>query len=44
MQDFVTVDGARLEYAWHGPSPTDAPTMVFLHEGLGSAALWKPGL
>ena len=40
MHDFVSVDGARLEYGWHGPSPTDAPTMVFLHEGLGSISLW----
>jgi pimeloyl-ACP methyl ester carboxylesterase len=39
--DFVTVDGARLEYAWHGPSPADAPTMVFLHEGLGSVSQWR---
>jgi pimeloyl-ACP methyl ester carboxylesterase len=37
----VVVDGARLEYAWHGPKPSDAPTLVFLHEGLGSAAMWR---
>src|SRR5512138_249583 len=41
MHDFVSVDGARLEYAWHGPSPVHAPTMVFLHEGLGSISQWR---
>jgi len=41
MHDFITVDGARLEYAWYGPSPADAPTMVFLHEGLGSVSQWR---
>ena len=33
--------GHRLEYAWHGPPPDSAPTLVFLHEGLGSAAMWR---
>ena len=41
MYDFVVVDGARLECAWHGPSPADAPTLVFLHEGLGSISQWR---
>ena len=41
MYDFVSVDGARLEYAWHGPPPSGAPTMVFLHEGLGSISQWR---
>ena len=27
MHDFVSIDGARLEYAWHGPPPAHAPTM-----------------
>ncbi len=27
--------GRRLEFAWHGPGPQDAPTLVFLHDGLG---------
>lgn len=35
------LDGVRLEYRWLGPSPDRAPTAVFLHEGLGSALLWK---
>ena len=37
----VTLDGRRLEYLWHGPPPQDAPTLVFLHEGLGCAELWR---
>ncbi len=39
--NFLTVDGRRLEYLWHGPPPQDAPTLVFLHEGLGCVALWR---
>jgi pimeloyl-ACP methyl ester carboxylesterase len=29
------------ELLWHGPPPDAAPTLVFLHEGLGSAAMWR---
>ena len=31
---------SNLEYRMLGPSPAQAPTLVLLHEGLGSAALW----
>ncbi|MGA3401599.1 MAG: alpha/beta hydrolase [Acetobacteraceae bacterium] len=31
----------RLEAAWWGPGPTEAPTLVLLHEGLGCVALWR---
>jgi len=41
VAEFVSVDGARLEYAWHGPQPAHAPTLVFLHEGLGSTSQWR---
>ena len=37
----LVVDAVRLECACHGPSPRDAPTLVLLHEGLGSVALWR---
>jgi len=37
---FLHIDGADLEYRMIGPAPADAPTIVMLHEGLGSAALW----
>jgi pimeloyl-ACP methyl ester carboxylesterase len=38
---FLSVDGVRLEARWIGPPPESAPTLVFLHEGLGSASLWR---
>ncbi len=40
---FLTAGGHRLEYELlHPESATPrAPTLVFLHEGLGSVALWK---
>ena len=31
----------QIEYRWAGIGDPDAPVMVFLHEGLGSVALWK---
>jgi pimeloyl-ACP methyl ester carboxylesterase len=37
---FLTIGPSDLEYRMIGPSPQDAPTIVMLHEGLGSAALW----
>lgn len=41
MSGFLEVGGTRLEYAWHGPAPEHAPTLVFLHEGLGSVSMWR---
>ncbi|WP_186465140.1 alpha/beta fold hydrolase [Bradyrhizobium sacchari] len=37
---FLSVDGASLEYKWLAPASADAPTIVMLHEGLGSVGLW----
>ena len=39
----LAIDGrpVRLEYAWVGAARTGAPLVVFLHEGLGSLAMWK---
>ena len=37
---FLSIDASELEYRMIGPSPADAPTIVMLHEGLGSAGLW----
>jgi pimeloyl-ACP methyl ester carboxylesterase len=41
----VDVDWAgrrvRVEHAWVGSAGACAPLMVFLHEGLGSVAMWK---
>jgi pimeloyl-ACP methyl ester carboxylesterase len=35
------IAGRKLEYAWIGRSPPDKPTILFLHEGLGSVGLWR---
>ena len=39
-QGFLEFDGLRLEYRMAGPRPQDAPTLILLHEGLGSAGMW----
>ncbi len=50
MADFTWTDAATgkllvrdcaLEYACYGPDPAQTPTIVMLHEGLGSVGLWK---
>jgi pimeloyl-ACP methyl ester carboxylesterase len=38
---FIDLGGQRLESVWHGPGPGEAPTLVFLHEGLGSVSAWR---
>jgi pimeloyl-ACP methyl ester carboxylesterase len=38
---YVIVSGHRLELEWHGPTPDQATTLVFLHEGLGSVSTWR---
>jgi pimeloyl-ACP methyl ester carboxylesterase len=37
---FLTIGASELEYRMIGPAPDQAPTIVMLHEGLGSAAQW----
>jgi pimeloyl-ACP methyl ester carboxylesterase len=37
---FLHIGAADLEYRMIGPAPDDAPTIVMLHEGLGSVGLW----
>src|ERR1700757_4555601 len=37
---FLTIGASELEYRMLGPAPDQAPTIVMLHEGLGSAGLW----
>jgi pimeloyl-ACP methyl ester carboxylesterase len=37
---FIEVGGANLEYRMIGPRPDTAPTIVMLHEGLGSVTTW----
>lgn len=35
------IDGHQLEVHWYGPDAGLAPTLVFLHEGLGCVELWR---
>ena len=37
---FLRIGDSDLEHRMIGPAPDQAPTIVMLHEGLGSAALW----
>ncbi len=41
MRGEIVLDGRRLETAWWGPPPDQAPTLVLLHEGLGCIDLWR---
>jgi len=44
LADLPAKDGReslRLEYQWLNADQTDAPVAVFLHEGLGSIAMWR---
>jgi pimeloyl-ACP methyl ester carboxylesterase len=38
---FLSAGGHRLEYEWIGPGPGDAPTLVFLHDGVGCVTTWR---
>ncbi len=40
-QGMLAVREGTLETAWWGPGPTEAPTIVLLHEGLGCVELWR---
>src|ERR1700741_2258515 len=39
-EGFLDVAPLRLEYRMIGPRPDAAPTIVMLHEGLGSVSTW----
>src|SRR3954471_6427678 len=39
-QGFLELGDLRLEYRMIGPRPHEAPTLILLHEGLGSAGMW----
>ena len=39
-EGFLELAQLRLEYRMIGPRPAEAPTIVMLHEGLGSVGLW----
>jgi len=38
---FIDISNRRLEYERIGVAPAGRPTLVFLHEGLGSIAMWR---
>ena len=38
---FITAAGHRLDTKWIGARDGAGPVLVFLHEGLGSIALWR---
>ena len=37
----ITVGSTRIEYTWAGSDSPQAPTIVMLHEGLGSVSMWR---
>lgn len=37
----LTAGGRRIEYARFGPGAESAPTLVFLHDGIGCASTWR---
>jgi lipoate-protein ligase A len=37
----VRANGHELRGHWRGPGPSQAPTLVFLHDALGSVRLWR---
>lgn len=39
--NMLKVNNVSLETAWYGPSPDDAVTIIFLHEGLGCVQMWR---
>jgi len=40
-QIFLHIEGVQLEARVWGPPPSRAPSIVLLHEGLGSAGIWR---
>ncbi|HLJ65642.1 MAG TPA: alpha/beta hydrolase [Stellaceae bacterium] len=38
---FLEAGGHRLEYEWIAGEAATSPVLLFLHEGLGSAAMWR---
>jgi pimeloyl-ACP methyl ester carboxylesterase len=42
----IAITGGDIEFVWVGAEHADRPTIVMLHEGLGSVSLWRefPGL
>jgi pimeloyl-ACP methyl ester carboxylesterase len=41
VQTTITIGNVSIEGAWFGPRPSEAPTIVMMHEGLGSVSTWR---
>jgi pimeloyl-ACP methyl ester carboxylesterase len=41
MQATINIGDISLDGAWYGPKPPDSPTIVMMHEGLGSVSTWR---
>lgn len=39
--NYLTIGKNKLEIQWYGPASEKAPTLVFLHEGLGCVSMWN---
>ena len=41
MIEFLKLHSGKIEIQWHNAKITNRPTLVFMHEGLGCAGMWK---
>jgi pimeloyl-ACP methyl ester carboxylesterase len=41
VTDFLTIQSGKIETQWLNKRIKDRPCLIFLHEGLGCAAMWK---
>lgn len=41
MANFLKIDSKKIEIQWVKKDKQDTPTLIFLHEGLGCAQMWK---
>ncbi len=41
MTNYLTLTSGKIEIQWHGKNKADRPVLIFLHEGLGCARMWK---
>ena len=41
LSKFLYIGSRKIEAQWHNPGITNRPTLVFMHEGLGCARMWK---
>lgn len=41
MTHFLTINSKKIEIQWFNKASSDRPCLIFLHEGLGCASMWK---